>query len=436
MFEQLFSFLDIVDDFFWGYLGVPALISLGLYFAFKSRWFQVRRLPHIIKSFIGSVGSSNTNVRGVSPLHTFFASIGGCVGLGNIVGVCTAIQIGGPGAVFWMWVAGLFGMLVKYAEIYLGVKYRVPNNKNSYDGGPMVYLQRVFTSKFIPYLFCILLCIYGVEIYMFNIITHDIVAMWNVNSYVVIGLLLFLILFAGKGGLRRVGRISSTLVPLFLILFACVSAWVFAKNIHLLPGIFATIFKSAFTGHAAIGGFAGSGFMLTLSQGVRRACYTGDLGIGYASVIHSESKECNPTKQASLGILGIFLDTFIVCTLSVLLILMTGVWKDSIHAGQVLSVALGQYFPFVQVLWPLFIFLLGYSSLISFFSVGRKAAIFISRNYGSKIYFAYAIAAFLFFSFIGDANYSLMIMSIVGMLLLCINVIGIFRLRRDISFRS
>jgi len=432
MFTQLFVFLDLVDDYFWSYLGVPALVLLGLYFSIVSGWFQIVRLPQIVRSFIVAVSSGRTASRGVSPIYTFFASIGGCVGLGNIVGVCTAVQIGGPGAVFWMWVAGLLGMLVKYAEIYLGVKFRVKNNNNSYDGGPMIYLQRAFSSRFIPYL----VCIYGVEIYMFKIISHDIVTMWNVNRYLVVFLLLALIVFAGKGGLRRVGRISSTLIPIFLVLFLGVSIWIFVQNIHLIPGLFATIFRSAFTGHAAIGGFAGGGLMLALSQGVRRACYTGDIGVGYASVIHSESSESNPQRQAALGVFGVFLDTFVVCTLSVMLILITGVWKDSINAGQVLAVALGKYLPFVQMMWPLFIFLLGYSSLISFFSVGRKAALFLFPRYGSMIYFIYAIAAFLFFAFVGTANHSLMIMSIAGMLLLFFNVIGIFKLRKEVKFSS
>lgn len=436
MFDQVLQFLDLVDDFFWGYFGVPALVILGLYFTFKSYGFQMRFLPRIVRNFMNSEKSSLDVFarRGISPLHTFFASIGGCVGIGNVVGVCTAVQIGGPGAVFWMWVAGFFGMLVKYAEIYLGLKYRVKNNNSSYDGGPMIYLQRVFSGRTIPLLISVLLCIYGVEIYMFNIITHDIITMWSLNNYFVIFSLLAFILLAGVGGLRRVGQISSVLIPVFLTIFFCVSIWIFLQNIQLIPWVLVTIFKSAFTGHAAVGGFAGASFMIALSQGVKRACYSGDLGIGYASVIHSESSETSLHKQACLGILGVFLDTFIVCTLSVLLILITGVWKESIHSGKVLSVALGQYFPYINYIWPFFIFLLGYSSIISFFAVGRKAALFLSPRYGEKFYFVYAAVAFLFFAFFVDAGHSLMVMSITGMLLLFFNVIGMFILRNEIKF--
>jgi len=436
MFEQLFSLLGIVDDYFWGYIGAPALIGLGLYFSFKSGWFQVLHLPRIVKNFARSLASKKDSSRGVSPLHAFFASIGGCIGVGNVVGVCTAVQIGGPGAVFWMWVAGLLGMLIKYAEIYLGILYRVKNEKNSYDGGPMIYLQLVFEGKWVAYLFSVLLCLYGVEIYTFRVITHNIATSWHINNYIVIVLLLAAVLFVGKGGLRRVGKVSSVLIPLFLILFSGIAFWIFIQNIYLIPTILATIFKSAFTGHAAIGGFVGSSFMLTLSQGVRRACYTGDIGVGYDSVIHSESKEVNPRKQAAFGIFGIFIDTFIVCTFSVLLVLVTGVWKDSIHEGKVLSVALGQYFPWIDLIWPLFIFLLGYSTVISVFSVGRKAALFVSQKYGATIYFYYAIVAFLIFSFVGEASHNLIIMSIVGMMLLFINIIGMFILRKDIRFSS
>lgn len=435
MLEQLLCFLDLVDDFFWSYAGVPALIGLGLYFSFKSNWFQIRRLPQIVRSSIGSIKSPlAVAIRGVPPLYAFFASVGGCIGIGNVVGVCTAIQIGGPGALFWVWVAGFFGMLVKYAEIYLGIKYRVTNSSNGYDGGPMFYLQHVFSGRFVPALFCILLCIYGSEIYIFNVVVHSITTTWNFNQSAVVFSLLALVLLSVRGGLRRVGKISSRILPLFLILFIGLSLWVFIQNLYVFPEVLAMVFKTAFTGHAAIGGFAGSSFMIALSQGVRRACYSGDLGIGYASVIHSESSEKNPQRQACFGVFEIFLDTFIVCSISVLLILITGVWKNTLHADMVVPAALGHYFPYINLVWPLFVFLLGYSTLISYFSVGRKAALFLSPEYGEFAYFIYGISAFLFFAFFMDASHALMVMSITGMLLLIFNVIGMFKLRNEITF--
>jgi alanine or glycine:cation symporter, AGCS family len=435
MLEQILNFFDLVDDFFWIFLGAPALVVLGIYFSFKAKWFQVLSFPKLFKIFYKMLTTFPDEIKiGVSPVYTFFASLGGCVGIGNVVGVCTAVQIGGPGAVFWMWLTALLGMVVKYSEIYLGVKYRIKDNKGSYEGGPMIFLQKIFKTRFIPLLFCVLMCIYGVEIYMFRIMSYSISTTWHINEYVVVAVLLVATLFAGEGGVRRVGKISTFLIPLFLVLFVGMSFWIFFKNIYLMPKVLADIFISAFTGHAAIGAFVGSSIATTMSQGVRRACYTGDLGIGYAAVIHSETKEKCPQKEALAGIFSIVIDTFILCTLSVLLILITGTWKDWIHESEVVAAALKQYFPYVDIIWPFFLFLLGYSTVIAFFAVGKKTAYFVSPKYGERVYFWYAVFAFIIFSFIGEPRHSLMIMSICGMALLILNLIGMFKLRKEISF--
>jgi len=434
MLNAILSTIDAIDNFVWSYIGVGAILFLGLYFSYKSGWMQIKSFPKSVRLFFSFLSAPSKKAIGIPPLYAFFASIGGCIGIGNIVGVCTAVQIGGPGAVFWMWVTGLVGMIVKYAEIYLGMKYRVPNRQNSYNGGPMIYLQQVFSSSFIPKLVALLLCIYGVEIYMFRIVVHSFSATWNLDYTLMVIFMLLAIFAIGEGGIRTVGNVSSKIIPLFLILFFGMSMYVFIQNFSAIPGVIALIFKSAFNGHAALGAFAGSSLIMTISQGVRRACYTGDLGIGYASVIHAESKEKDPKKQALLGMFGIFLDTFVICSLSVLLIVVTGVWKDAIHEDQVVMAALQTYFPFIEKFFPIFIFLLGYSSLIAFFAVGRKAALFLSPKYGNKLYLIYAFCAFLAFSYIGKESDSLMIMSVTGFLLLVINLYGMFRLRNRIDF--
>lgn len=435
MLEIALYYLDIIDYLFWGYVGVPALMAMGIYLSIKSKLFQVKKFHSICNLFIRFFGNcEKVGKRGIPPLQAFFAAIGGCIGIGNIVGVCTAVQIGGPGAVFWMWVAALFGMLVKYGEIYLGVKYRIKNDQNSYDGGPMIYLQNAFKTSFIPKLVAFLLCIYGVEVYMFKIITHSISSTWHLDYNWVAFVLLGSILLAGQGGIKLVGKISSILIPIFLLLFFGLTSWVFILNFAKFPDILAEIFKGAFTGHAAMGAFAGSTLMMTISQGVKRACYTGDIGIGYASVIHSETEEANPNKQAALGIFGIFLDTFVICTMTVLLIIVTGAWCSPVHEDRVVAMALNQYFPNIEYAWPVFIFLLGYSSLIAFFAVGKKAAKFLSPKFGSKIFFTYSIFAFLFFAFVGKESHALAVMSITGMILLTLNLFGMYLMKDHIKF--
>lgn len=434
-FDAFFRHLEVVDDLTWTYIAVPTILIFGVYFSCKANWFQITHFKKITELFFKFLTpKKTTNNRGIPPLNAFFASIGGCIGIGNIVGVCTAVQIGGPGAIFWMWIAALLGMIVKYGEIYLGVKYRVDSGKKGYSGGPMYYLNKVDTSGVLSTIFCLAMCIYGVEIYMFRIVTHSIVTGWGWNPYLVIAGLLAAILLSGKHGIETVGKVSSVLIPVFLVAFIAVCGWVFATNLGALLQGFVTIFSSAFSGHAAIGAFAGSTLMVTITNGMKRACYTGDIGIGYASIIHSESEEATPERQAALGIFGIFLDTFVVCTCTVLLILITGLWNQGIHEDLVLATALGKYIPYMWLVWPFFVFLLGFSSLIAFYAVGQKAAEFLWPKYGKQGYTLYAIVSFLLFSFVGSEAHIMTVMSAIGAILLVINMYGMLRLRNHISY--
>ncbi len=426
--------LDVIENLLWTYFGVPIVIFLGIYLSIKSNFFQVRHLPTVFKTFLSFLRfRTHDEDRGVHPLKAFFAAVGGCVGIGNIVGICTAVQLGGPGALFWIWMTALAGMILKYSEVYLGLRYRVPNGQGGYNGGPMFFLPRVFKQAWVPQLVCLLLCIYGVEVYQFSVISTSITTNWGFNHYLVIGILLVLVIFAGSGGVRRVGSISSKSLPIFVFIYVGMGMWVLLNNLSVLPGVFKEILISAFSGHAAIGGFAGAGIIATMSHGIRRGCYTGDIGVGYASVIHSESSVQVPEKQASLAIFDIFLDTFIVCTTSLFLILATGIWQQPMEAGMLVQTALGEYFPYMHFFMPLFLFMLGYNTINAYFCVGLKCAEHLSPRWGRFSYYAYAVIALLIFSFMGTSQ-AQTVMAIAGVSLLIINGIGIFLLRHEISF--
>ena len=426
--------LDAIENLLWTYGGVPIVILLGFYLTIKSRFFQIRHLPTVFKTFLGFLRfRSAEHERGVHPLQAFFAAVGGCVGIGNIVGICTAVQLGGPGALFWIWMTALAGMILKYSEVYLGLRYREPNGKGGYNGGPMFFLKRAFNNRWLPVVVCLLLCIYGVEVYQFSVISSSITHNWGWNAYGVIAVLLALVIFAGSGGVRRVGNISSKSLPIFVFIYVGMGAWVLCRHLTDLPDILQEIFVSAFTGHAALGGFAGAGLIATMSHGIRRGCYTGDIGVGYASVIHSESSVQVIEKQAALAIFDIFLDTFIVCTTSLLLVLATGVWHQPMEAGILVQTALSQYFPYMHFFMPLFLFMLGYNTINAYFCVGLKCAEHLSPRWGRPIYYAYAIIALLLFSFTGTAQ-AQTVMAIAGVLLLMINGCGLFMLRHEISF--
>ncbi len=417
----------------WGYICVPIVVMLGIVLSWQSGFAQIRNLPQAISAFISCFKSSPHQNEGVSPLKAFFAGIGGSIGVGNVVGVVTAIQIGGPGALFWIWLTALAGAIVKYSEVYLGMRYREDNGKGGFQGGPMFYLKRAFKKPWMSKLICILLCLYGVEIFQFSVVTTSISKNLDINLYVVVAIFLSLVMFAASGGVKRVGTIASALMPIFVALYAGMGFWVLILNVQLLPEVLMSVFSSAFSGHAALGAFAGSTIMSTVSQGVRRGCYCGDIGIGYASVIHAESSMTIPEKQASLVIFEIFMDTFIICTTSVMIVLTTGVWQEPLEGVMIVQTALGQYFPYMNYFMPLFLFLVGYATINAYFCVGLKCAEYLSPTKGRLMYQIYAVVVLVAFSFLSSIV-AQSVMAIAGGLLLIVNSLGIYRLRKEISF--
>lgn len=428
-----FRMLEHLEDFLWSFLGVPIIVLLGIYFTWISGFAQVRLLPQALARFLYYLTYSTKDKQGVHPLKVFFASVGGCIGIGNIVGVCTAVQVGGPGALFWIWVTAILGMVLKYAEVYLGVRFRVSVKGYGYRGGPMYYLKLAYKSAFWPLVAAVLLCIYGVEIYQFRVVVASLTENFQMDTFFVVPFLLFLVIFASWGGVQRVGTISSAIIPLFVLIYLFMGGWVIIANYAMIPSVFVTIFTAAFTGEAATGGFVGSTIMLAMSQGVRRGAYTGDVGIGYSSVIHSETSVTVPEKQASLVIVDMFLDTFIICTTTILIILLTGVWNEPMEAGMLVQTALGNYFPYMHFFMPFFLFILGYSTINAYFVVGQNCAEYLSSRWGRKLFYLYALCSLSFFSF-AETRQALAVMAIVGCLLLVINCWGIFKLRQEVRF--
>lgn len=434
MFSSVFEYLTWADSFFWGYVAFVMIALLGCWLSWQARFFQIRAFPAIVSTFFHFLLNSSKTERGIHPLHAFFASVGGMIGIGNVVGIVTAVQIGGPGALLWVWVAALIGTIIKYSEIYLGLKYRVQNDRGGYDGGPMYFLRHAFNARWITTLVALFLCIYGVEIYQFTVVTESLSTNLDLNRYMVMGTLLLLILYAGFGGVLRIGKICSAIMPFFVLLYVAMSSWILMTEFEVLPAVLKTVFISAFTGHAAVGGFAGSSVLLAIQHGIARAAYSADLGIGYDSIIQSESNTVYPERQARLAILGVCMDN-LICTLSILVVLVTKVWQAEIPipGSQLVQTALALHFPYMHLFTPLFILIVGYTTIIAYFCVGIKCARFLHPQYGQTLYFIYAVAAWIFFSFF-DQTQALLVMSLAGACLLIVNLAGIFKLRHQIVF--
>lgn len=219
-----------------------------------------------------------------------------------------------------------------------------------------------------------------------------------------------------------------------MLLYVFMSFWVILNNLELIPSVISAVIQSAFTGHAAVGGFIGSSALLAITHGMARFSYSADLGIGYDSIIHSESSAIHPEKQARLAVLGVFLDC-LMCSLSMLLVLLTGVWMsdDPIPASSLVQTALSNYFPFMNIFMPCFLLILGYTTIIAYACIGMKCAKFLHPKHGMRVYLAYGIVAWLLSSFF-DQNTALLIMSLAQGALLLINLLGLFKLRKEVIF--
>ena len=423
----------LIENFLWAFIGIPILFFLATILTIQSKFAQIRNLPLATKTFLSIFKKSDKNTTGIPPIKAFFASIGGSVGVGNVVGVCVAVQIGGPGALFWIWVTAFAGAIVKYAEVYLGIRYRTINTNGEYCGGPMYFLRQAIDRPWISNVVSILLCLYGVEIFQFSVVAKSVATNMNVDIIWIVTILLGMVMFAGMGGIRRVGSISSILIPVFVFLYVGMASWILIQNSDLIPQLFSNVITSAFNGHAAIGGFAGGSMIYALSHGVRRGCYSGDIGIGFGAVIHSETSITIPEKQAILVFFEIFIDTFLVCTTSVAIVLATGVWHESIDGMMLVQEALGRYFPYMHFFMPFFLFLVGFATINAYYSVGLKCADYLMPNKGRGLYQIYAAIVLVVFSFF-DSLIAQSVMAVVGALLLIVNSIGIFMLRKQISF--
>lgn len=423
--------LQNVETFFWGYIGFVLIIFLGSLLTLKTKGYQILALPFVCKK-VGEDMKARHDERGYHPLRLFFTSVGGMLGVGNIIGIVTAVQLGGPGALFWVWVAGFAGSLIKYSEIYLGLKHRVQNESGGYDGGPMYFLRRAFKMPWIASLAALLLCIYGAEIYQFNVVVDTLSSAIQLDRLVIAVLLLSLVMYTVLGGIRRVSNVCSIIMPLFLAGYLVMGIWVIVMHATSLPGLFDLIMTSAFNGHAAAGGFIGSTAMLAIQNGMASASYAADIGIGYDSIIQAESKAIKPEVQARLALLGVIMDN-LICTVSILIVLVTGLWQQNGHEMPLVQTALSQFFPFMNWVMPLFIFLLGYTTLIAYLLVGCKCASYLHPKSGSKLYISYALLVFGFFHFY-DQNIALTVMRIAGAMLLMINLTAIFLLRKEVFF--
>lgn len=343
------SFIDIVSIIVWDYLwGVPLVViilAVGLYITVKTGFFQFTgfktAMVHAYRSIFKKNNEDINDAGVLTPLEAMSVALGTTIGVGNIGGVATAIAVGGPGAIFWMWVAAVFGLIIKMSEISLAVYYRSKDRNNEAYGGPNYYIKKgIGEEKKMPKIAKILSFIFAFGFmtgYFINIQTYTVAEAvantFNLGMISVAVLYTVLLYFMISGGISSLGKIAAKLVPFMCIFYLAGGIFIIVRNIDALPETFGLIFGSAFTGTAAFGGFLGASFSQAIKLGMSRSVFSNEAGWGSAPMIHASAKVDHPIKQGLMGIFEVFVDTFIVCSITALVIIITGQWSSGLDGA-------------------------------------------------------------------------------------------------------
>ena len=340
--KEFQAILTAFDDWLWGNWLLFVLLGVGILYTVITGGIQIRRFGYIIRKTVWEpIRSKNKESKESGTISSFQAlctAVASCVGSGNIVGVSTAVLAGGMGAIFWMWVAAFVGMATKYGEIILGMLYREKNEEGNYVGGPMYYIKK---GLHIPWLatlcaFFMVTQIIGGNFIQSNTISGVMKENFGV-PYMTTGIVLVLLIFViTLGGLKRLAHVAQTLVPSMALIYVAGGLIIILANITKVPGVFADIFAGAFGLRAMAGGAMGS-MLIAMQKGVARGLYSNEAGEGSAPVIHSAAQVDHPVEQGITGVAEVFLDTFVICTITGLILGVTGV-LDSGAPGNVLAI--------------------------------------------------------------------------------------------------
>jgi len=370
----IYNAISAFADWAWGVPMLVWLVGGGIVLSIATGFIQIRRIGYCLKHTIVDSLRNKKDSENITGLQAVLSALSGTIGTGNIVGVGTAIAMGGPGAVFWMWVVGIVAMGIKYCEALASVKYREPAaNTGGYlwNAGPSMYLKKGVPFKTLGkvlatvYAFTVTwgLLLSGPE--HTSAITDVMTAAFGLNKVLVIVVCVLIVGIVMFGGMKRFVKVSEAVVPVMTIIYIVFGLLIVVLNIGNLPGAVASIFKNAFTGTAAVGGFAGAGIAQAIRWGTARGMYSSDAGTGIQSIMHGQADVEHPVQQGMWGVFEVFVDTIVVCSFTALVILSTGVWESGVDGSSLALMAYSETFGVVgTVVLSLSLFLFAITSAI------------------------------------------------------------------------
>ena len=401
MLEVVKSVNGVVNGFIWGIPAMICIIGIGLYLSIGTGFIQIRRFIYAIKHTLGKVFEKKEAESGaMTPFQAVCTALAGTVGTGNIAGVAGAIAIGGPGAVFWMWISALLGMCTKFSEVVLAVHFRERNDKGDWVGGPMYFIKNGLPKKwhFLAVLFSIfgMVAVFGTGnatqvntivtaidsvFTSYNLAEADGLGTINLALGIFIAVCVALVLL---GGIRRIGSFTEKLVPFMAVFYIILAVGVVILNIGKVPGVFASIFGGAFDPRAFTGGVVGSMFT-SMRRGVSRGIFSNEAGLGTGSIAHASADTGHPVQQGLFGIFEVFTDTIVICTLTSLVILCSGI--DIVFgqaAGADLTIAgfIASYGRWVSIFTAVALICFAFSTTIGWGLYGSRCVEFL---FGTRV---------------------------------------------------
>jgi AGCS family alanine or glycine:cation symporter len=392
-------------EFLWGWPMLSVLLGTGVILTLRLKLIQIRWLPRAL--WIVAFGSRRSKVGEegeITPFQALTTALAATVGTGNIAGVAGAIAVGGPGAVFWIWLTGFLGMATKFAEVVLAVNYRVQDRDGTVVGGPMYYITHGLRLKSLGIIFsfgAVLASISSGGMVQANSVSLAVFAGFGVYPTIT-----SLVLMVGSGivilgGIKRVGRVTEGLVPLMTLLYVgggCLVLYCYRDSIL---DAFRLILASAFTPMAAVGGFGGAALIQVIKNGVARGVFANEAGIGSSPIAHAAAKTDSPVRQGMIAMIEVFVNTFMICTLTALTIIVTGNWKTGLTSSELTTIAFNDALPVIGgVIVPGSLVLFAFSTILGWSYYGEKSFQFL---FGTKITIIYRLA-FIFSLFWGGLS--------------------------------
>ena len=359
-----------LSDIVWGIWTIIFLCAVGLLLTWKTRFVQITNFKTALKLISGGAlkrDSFSKDAGDISPFQAFTTALSATIGNGNVAGVATAIAIGGPGAAFWMCTVSLFGMATKYSEAVLGIKYRQKSDDGTMLGGPMVYLNKGLGMRRLSLFFAIAALFGGLG--AGNMTQSNSIALVLFSDFGIpkwfSGMILALTLwFVIIGGIRRIGRVAEMLVPGMALIYIISCLAILMVNIKEIPEAFLLIIDSAFNGTAATGGFAGATVARAMAYGFRRGTISSEAGVGTAAIAHGAARTSDPHRQGIIAMMGVFMDTMVISTMTALVLVTTGAWSSGLISTEMTAMAFKSVLPFGGIIIIIVSALFGFTTMV------------------------------------------------------------------------